>query len=767
MIERKRQADNDAFDIHSAHQIEERGDVGARSGAVARFVGRRESFGFVAECEAKPLFAVINREKSHSLEFDRTHRRARVKITAKFRRFAALKMMKRYFTKPLLMLCAVAFVLGVAPAHASRQPGAPRLLVVRFGDTRFGDEASRANPVSLAQPAVGPQSRADGTYPLYFTRGDSGAARNLFRASLRFDRPQGETDADTRIVTRIAPLDAAPLTRLSSPLYAQSAAPLRDGKTVLCITNSLLSPLERRADWNQIARVDARSGAMRALSPGGVHRGTLSVSPGGEEVAYSIEREGTPEIYLLPIGGGKPQRVATFARNPAWLDNTTLVYESVRTGATGLARRDLETDAAAQIVWPRGGEIAARAGRICVAATRTVAASRLYFLAADGSGARALPGSDGASAPAFAPDGSFLVFDAPAPNESTVEFDRTLWAVPFRRVAPIARLDAIRAGANGGYEIIGTAYSDDTTSRASLEWGEGTAPARWNPLASPTIPAHGSALARWNPPAARGEWTLRLTVIDSEGDRGQSDLSVALPIETSVTAAPPIFALLPVPASPLPPLPGPPNAKTPPRDRAPEGASPPPPASPPVGPPPAPTPIPTPVPTPAPRATPRPTPRPTPRATPRPAPQPPRAAPKPAPSVAGDAAVLTVSGIPYDVAPGETVNLSAALRNTGRSGWKTNGDGAVRLLVRWHDARTRTRTRWAIRWLRADVAPGTTGKLDFSVPAPTRPGNYILRFSLVRAGQGGYTPPSFSQTAADRYPGEFGIATTSMPVRSQ
>ena len=660
--------------------------------------------------------------------------------------------MKRYFTKPFLLLCALCHL---ASAHASRQPGAPRLLVVRFGD-----ETGRANSASIAQPVVGPQSRADGTYPLYFTRNETarGDGRNLFRATLKFDRPQGETDGDTRIVTRIAPLDAAPITRLASPFFASNAAPLRDGKAVLCITNALLSPLERKADWNQIARLDARSGAMRALSPGGLHRGALSVSPDGEVVAYSVEQGGTSDIYLLPIGGGKPQRVTSFARNPAWLDDTTLVYESVQTGATGLARRDLEKDET-QIVWPRGGQVAARAGRICVAATRTAATSRLYFMAADGSGARALPGSDGALAPAFAPDGSFLVFDAPASDDKgMVEFDRTLWVVPFRRAAPVARLDAIRA-APGGYEIMGTAYSDDNTSRASLEWGEGLAPTRWIAFASPAIPAHGSALARWNPPAARGEWTLRLTVIDSEGDRGQSDMTVALPIATSSVAAPPVFALAPVPVLPLPALPTPPARKpkpAPPRDRAPEGASPPPPR----GPPPAPTPIPNSVPTPipTPRATPRPAPRPTPQ---------PRRVPKPAPIVAGDAAVLTVSGIPYDVAPGETVNLSAALRNTGRSGWKTNGDSAVRLLVRWHDARTKTRTRWAIRWLRTDVAPGTTGKLDFSVPAPTRPGNYVLRFSLVRVGRDGYTPPSFSQTANDRYPGEFGIATTTMPVRPQ
>jgi hypothetical protein len=127
--------------------------------------------------------------------------------------------------------------------------------------------------------------------------------------------------------------------------------------------------------------------------------------------------------------------------------------------------------------------------------------------------------------------------------------------------------------------------------------------------------------------------------------------------------------------------------------------------------------------------------------------------------------VLTVSGVPYQVLPGETLNLSATLRNTGRNGWKITGDSAVRLLVRWHDSKTKARIRWAVRWLRADVPPGGTARLDFSVPAPPRAGDYILRFSLVRVGRDGYTPPPYSQSATDRYPGEFGVATTSMPVR--
>jgi hypothetical protein len=223
------------------------------------------------------------------------------------------------------------------------------------------------------------------------------------------------------------------------------------------------------------------------------------------------------------------------------------------------------------------------------------------------------------------------------------------------------------------------------------------------------------------------------------------------------------LAAAPLPSSPLPGLPvAPPGNRAPAspydRDRAPEGDTPP-------------LPIPTPSPAPTAMPTARPTPNPTPRATPRPAPAPtprPTPAPKPAPRPSGglnDAGVLTVSGLPYEVNAGEEFGLKATVRNTGRNGWLSKGPNPVRLLIRWHDARTGTRTRWAIRWLRADVPPGGTSTVNFTVPAPPKPGDYILRFSLVRLSGSSYEPPPWSQRAGTLYPGEFGVATTTMPVR--
>ncbi|HEX8550114.1 MAG TPA: hypothetical protein VF681_01030 [Abditibacteriaceae bacterium] len=660
--------------------------------------------------------------------------------------------MKRYFTKPFpLVFSVVCLFLGSTHSSwAARQPGAPRALPLQFGF-----ETGSTSPFSAEQPAIGGEENPGGARSLYFTR-RAGENRNLFRAMLqiRSSEINGE-DADARILTSVAPVLAAPLTRLQPPFYAHSAAPLPDGRGLLCVTNALASPAERTAGWNQIARLDIRTGALKALSPADARYATPAVSPDGRIFSYASERNGSSSIWVAPLTGGVARRVALRSRRATWLDDATLLLDSTafNNAGQGLVRLWLDGRGDAQRLWPIGGSSTALDGRLICAATtagssKTIQPTQLVLMGADGSGARALPGTFNASSPVFSPDGSFLVYDAPLTadeNRNAAEIDHTLWLVPFRRVAPVARLDTIRPAPGGGFDVIGTAFTGDDAPLASLEWGEGATPTRWNPLPVASLPIHNAPLSRWTPPVPRGEWTLRLSVADADGDKGQSQLPVVLPLAASVNqVAPPIFAASPVAALPLPalpPAPGAPVEPSPsmPRDRAPEGSTPPPPI--------APAPIPAPRPVPTPRPVPK----------PRPA--------LPAPTNGSDAAVVTVSGIPYEVKAGETMSLSASLRNTGRNGWKTNGDSPVRLLVRWHDARTKTRTRWAIRWLRADVAPGATGKLDFSIPAPPRAGEYILRFSLVRTGRDGYTPPPWSQTATERYPGEFGVATTTMPVR--
>ena len=190
--------------------------------------------------------------------------------------------------------------------------------------------------------------------------------------------------------------------------------------------------------------------------------------------------------------------------------------------------------------------------------------ARLYFLAGDGSTVSTVPSTEGARHPVFSPDGSALLYDAPlfsddigavsddSENSSPTSAAkaRGLWLLPMLRVAPVSQLLRVRASASKSYapgtarvgaveelEIVGTAFAaGDDAPQVQLQWGEGEDPSRWNALPLRHVPAQATTLATWRPPAnSRGPWTLRLTVVDSDGDKAESILPVSRPFPTPVT----------------------------------------------------------------------------------------------------------------------------------------------------------------------------------------------------------------------------------------
>ncbi len=195
--------------------------------------------------------------------------------------------------------------------------------------------------------------------------------------------------------------------------------------------------------------------------------------------------------------------------------------------------------------------------------------ARLYFLAGDGSTVSTVPSTEGARHPVFSPDGSALLYDAPLSSDdispasddsenssSTLAANaRGLWLLPMLRVAPVSQLLRVRANASKvshapetapfgtataaaeELEIVGTAFAaGDDAPQVQLQWGEGEEPSRWNALPLRHVPAQATTLATWRPPAnSRGPWTLRLTVVDSDGDKAESILPVSRPFPALVT----------------------------------------------------------------------------------------------------------------------------------------------------------------------------------------------------------------------------------------
>lgn len=743
-------------------------------------------------------------------------------------------------------------------AQAARRPGAARTLRLTGTDAqRPGlpwQSDSALDDSSLSQPVFGAQD--GGKADLYFTR-SNGATRNIWRTKMTIGlapaKPSGGDDGERRpnaSAMRDALLEAAPLTQLAAPYLASDAAPSPDGRWLLCTTNSGLSAANVAAGNSVIARLDPGSGKLTALTDGNSIDSAPVVSPDGTQFAYVSERGGFPAVYLQNLRGGEATLVSALARHPQWLDAGTLIFESTRPAKGGLysvtVRADGPSNAISkpQFLWKRAGMAAAsHNGRwLCVSTgasggNRGAASTRLYLLAPDGSGARAINATDGARSLSFAPDDSAIVYDGPASENGKTTDKRTLWVLPMLRTLPSASLSEVRLprGAKpasvGGIkplDVYGTIYCEGGNARQiDLEWGEGDEPTQWRKLNVENEQANRGPLARWTPPATEGQWTFRLTVTDADGDSNQSLLTVALPLGGADQGSVPLFATQMPPAAPHLPAAIDTTGATPPvlaaaPPVAPVAAAPPPAVKAPAKPQPPANPrlvqrLPLPALPPAPDKEPaeergkpalvvrapesasdpapqfvkpqaalaqatkprpaarkpsspllaqaakaKPAKKPKQRPAPTPATRPTPPSGKPAPSRRpGDAAVVTVTGVPMSMTVGQIAQLEATLRNTGSNGWKVSGDSPVRLLIYWRDLSTGRRTRWNIRWLRADVPPGGTTKLAFDLPAPARAGRFQLRFCLVRVEGGSYTPPPISETTM---PGEFGVASTTMDV---
>ena len=97
--------------------------------------------------------------------------------------------------------------------------------------------------------------------------------------------------------------------------------------------------------------------------------------------------------------------------------------------------------------------------------------------------------------------------------------------------------------------------------------------------------------------------------------------------------------------------------------------------------------------------------------------------------------------VPDDLKSGADSDVTCFLRNTGKSAWSSAGENPVRLLVRWFDVTTGQRYRWEIKWLTADVEPGDSVPISFTL-TPPRSGKLRLNLCVVRLPNGKYQPAS-------------------------
>ena len=428
----------------------------------------------------------------------------------------------RQFFGIFLLFCSLA--ASLTDAAASRRPGIMR-------------------PVPLAADASAVRGAwrvdAQKELSLIFTR-EADGTRNLWQATAR---EEGEWPQK-------------PLTHLAAPLWADEVQVSRDGSTIICVTNAVGDN-----QTPQIARLDNKTGRLEALTRDSVMLSSPALSPDGKSLAFVRETGNSSTIFLLSltdnIAPSIPRRVIE-GRRPAWLDNGTLLFSDVR--KNGLYRLDIPAD------WPpllplkskprgiafRGGEVTVvpDASQLCIAVDddRNGTPGRLFFMASNGSGERALRNTDGARAPRFAPDGTALLFDAPlSPNGP-----RTLWVMNLAPVVPTVEIARVASDKAGLY-IIGTVFCEDSPEvDVKLEVGQGDAPQQWQTIATPKAPLQKEALTRWQPPEnAQGDWTLRLTATSPDGDSAQTIMRLGLPlaIGRAVTNASPDVSIFVAPVT--------------------------------------------------------------------------------------------------------------------------------------------------------------------------------------------------------------------------
>jgi len=126
------------------------------------------------------------------------------------------------------------------------------------------------------------------------------------------------------------------------------------------------------------------------------------------------------------------------------------------------------------------------------------------------------------------------------------------------------------------------------------------------------------------------------------------------------------------------------------------------------------------------------------------------------------------SGIPAQMQPGSSVQITMSLRNTGANEWSSTGDAPVRFVLRWIDAQNHTRYRWAVKWLKGTVKPGESTTLSFELEAPSRAAKYQLMCGLVRFTPQSYDGKNYHPPASNapdqHWDGEFSTVTYDVNV---
>lgn len=98
-----------------------------------------------------------------------------------------------------------------------------------------------------------------------------------------------------------------------------------------------------------------------------------------------------------------------------------------------------------------------------------------------------------------------------------------------------------------------------------------------------------------------------------------------------------------------------------------------------------------------------------------------------------------LAGVPRTVVAGAATPATVLLTNASTFTWTAAGAGAVRLAYSWTDSAGTVLLTGPTTALAADVPPGATAALPFTLTAPARDGALTLRLDLVQDGVGAFS----------------------------
>ncbi|HEX9936024.1 MAG TPA: LpqB family beta-propeller domain-containing protein [Longimicrobium sp.] len=317
-----------------------------------------------------------------------------------------------------------------APARADTLPLAERRAA--GGRIVFVSERDGAPQVYTIAPTGEGERRLSGGAGSSFPAAVAPDGRSVLAVAVR---EEGDDHGEQMMTLPLDGSAARPIGPASARARSPSWAP--DGRWLVFESD--------RQSFRDLYRIAADGSGLRRLTENREGNFDPAVSPDGAWIAFASSRDGDAEVYVMRADGGGQRRLTAFHRDdwgPRWSpDGRTIAFLSSREGTdriflvnvdgTGLrklngpdsTRADTQE---ADVAWSPDGT------RIAHTLHVRTGVSRIRIVDVRTGAAREVAGVEGASQPAWSPDGRLVVFTAGSGPQADLWIARADGTAPTR-----------------------------------------------------------------------------------------------------------------------------------------------------------------------------------------------------------------------------------------------------------------------------------------------------------------------------------------------